>query len=199
MEIRRISTDSGLPVRLEALKEDLRVDDDDFDATLTRMAQTAAGMIERRSGYVLLGGEFEALFDLCDTIKVQRAPLRELISLEAMTAANEWTAIDLADLRLIQRERDFELSPYPTLTAPSVWTPTACTRLRFTAGFAVDPDDSDAQSSGDEGLELDPTVRGVYIALVAHLYENRELFAADKMSEIQSTAGGLLNAIRTFW
>jgi hypothetical protein len=56
MNIRRISSESGLPVALEALKQDLRIDDDDFDATLERMSATAAGLIERRSGYVLVPG-----------------------------------------------------------------------------------------------------------------------------------------------
>ncbi len=43
MEIRRVSTDDELPVSLEDLKLDLRVDDDDEDDTLERAERTAAG------------------------------------------------------------------------------------------------------------------------------------------------------------
>jgi hypothetical protein len=84
--------------------------------------------------------------------------------------------------------------------SPCPFASTAGVRVRFRAGFDLDELSSgESGQSGDGDFPTDPTVRGVFIALVGHLYENRELFAADKMTEIESTSGGLLNSIRTFW
>jgi uncharacterized phiE125 gp8 family phage protein len=212
MNIRRISSESGLPVALEALKQDLRIDDDDFDATLERMSATAAGLIERRSGYVLVPGLFEALVDTFGDwnlgawsitrtpLAFRRAPFRELVSVEAMTAANIWTAQELDDFQVIERERDFQLTPFASFQAPCPYATSSGVRVRFRAGFDLeDRATGDSPESGDGGFPVDPTIRGVFIALVGHYYQNRELFGADKLTEIESTAGGLLNSIRTFW
>lgn len=197
MEIRRLTSDEGLPVSLEDLKLDLRVDDGDEDETLRRMAQAAAGLIERRSGYVLIPGTFEALADAFADWQFQRAPFRSLDKIEALTAKNTWTEQELDDFRVLERERGFEICAYSSFTAPCLYECRAGIRITFSAGFDVEPE-SGVESSGD-GYPIDPTVRGVFIALVAHFYENRELFAADKLTEIESTAGGLLSSIRTFW
>lgn len=200
MEIRRLTTDEGLPVSLEALKLDLRVDGGgDDDDTIVRMAQTAAGMIERRSGYILLPGTFEVLFDLFDDWKVSRGPLREVVSISIMTDANVWTDQDLAGFRIIESSRGFEVCTFPETSMPQCFTSRAGARLRFYGGVDVAQEESDSESSGDGDHPLDPLVRGVYIALVSHLYANRELFEADKLTEIESTAGGLLNSIRQFY
>lgn len=201
LDVRRLSTDSGLPVDLEALKLDLRVDDGDEDDTITRIAQTAAGLIERRSGFVLAPGEFEATFDSFDWEGwiVMRSPLRDLQSLAAMTGKNEWTDLDLGDFQSIELQRGFKLAPFHCFSSPCLYTPQHGIRLRFTAGFDTEgQSEGNAASSGDD-RPLDPTVRGVFIALCAHYYENRELFMADKLTEIEATAGGLLASIRTFW
>lgn len=195
MEIRRLSQSDGLPVSIDDLKLDLRIDDGDEDATLTRMAQTAAGLIERRSGYIIIPGEFEALGDCFDDWKIQRSPYRGLTSIEAMTGKNDWVAQDLDDFQVIERPRGFDVIPFCSFTRPTLYTHRNGVRLRFEVGFDVE---GDTGFSGDD-LPIDPTVRGVFIALTGHYYENRELFMADKLTEIESTSGGLLNSIRTFW
>lgn len=197
MDIRRISSEEGLPVSLEDLREDLRFDDDDDDGTLTRMAQTAAGLIERRSGYVLIPGTFEATPTCLEPWTIMRSPFRSLDSLQAMTGKNAWTDLDLDDFHVIERGRGFEIAPFPSFTPPTLYVGKGSLRIRFSAGFDLAPTESGA--SGDDDHPIDPTVRGVFIALVGHYVKNRELFEADKLTEIESTAGGLLNSIRTFW
>jgi uncharacterized phiE125 gp8 family phage protein len=199
MEIRRLQSDNGLPISLDALKLDLRVDDGDEDNTLERMAQAAAMMIEGRSGYVLVPGLFEAEFDFIGTQTFMREPLRELVKLEAMTAKNTWTELDLGDFQLRRLARGFQLSPFHCFQHPCLYPVTGGVRLQFTAGFDTEGESEGTFASSGEDRPIDPLVRGVYIALVAHFYENRELFEADKLSEIESKAGGLLNSIRTFW
>lgn len=201
MDIRRLSSIEGLPVDLDALKLDLRIDDDDDDDTLVRMSQSAAALIERRSGYVLIPGEFEVLVDSIwgdDCGHIYRTPFRELTNLAAMTGRNEWTDLDVEDFRVIESPKFWQLSPFHGTTCPSLYTHDRGIRLRFRAGFDVDGE-SEGEISGAGDFPVDPLVRGVFIALVGHYYENRELFAADKLTEIESTSGGMLNAIRTFW
>lgn len=204
MHLRRISTDDQLPVPLADLRLDIRIDDDFADATLERMERTAIGLIERRSGLVIMPGTFEALFSACDRLKVQRSPLRQVIGIAALTDRDTWTEQNLADFRVLLGDGSFEVSPYPGYSAPTLFCAEQSVRVQFTAGFhpnltSGESDGDPAQSGDEESVELDDLVRGVLIALVGHLYENRELFEADKLTEIESTAGGLLNSIRTFW
>lgn len=194
MEIRRISTSDSLPVDVEDVKLDLRIDGDDGDATIERMIQAAASLLEIRTGFVLLAGRFEVLLDCFAPVEIMRGPFRELVAVDAMTGKNEWTELDVGDFRVIEKTRSFELSPYPEWTWSTLYTGRAGVRVRFEAGF----DNGETGQSGDEH-PLDANLRGVLIALVGHYYENRELFAADKLTEIESTAGGLLNSVRQFW
>jgi hypothetical protein len=168
------------------------------------MERTAAGLMEVRSGKVIMPGTFEALFDACAVLKVHRAPLRQVTAIAALTAKNTWTDQEIDDFRIIQSEVDFSIRPDCGFVAPTLYTADASIRVRFRAGWDIDPEsgqtDEDELVSGDEDVGPMPSLyRGVLIALTGHFYENRELFAADKMTEIESTAGGLLNAIRTFW
>lgn len=214
MDIRRIDSEDGLPVDLEELKADLRIDDDDFDDTLRRMSATAAALIERRSGYVLVPGTFEALVDSwCggagpsifrsspDPWTFVKSPFRELVLVEAMTGRNTWTDFDTDQLQVIERARDFELRLFSGIgTLPHVCVQSAGIKVQFRAGFDLAALESgETTQSEDQPRPLDPLVRGVFIALVGHYYENRELFAADKLTEIESTSGGLLNSIRYFF
>jgi uncharacterized phiE125 gp8 family phage protein len=203
--IRRISTGDALPVPLADLRLDLRIDDEDGDATLTRMEQAAAALIEVRSGKIMVPGEFEALFDACgNPLKVHRAPLRQVTSIAMLTGKNDWTEQDVDDFRVLQTERDFSVCPYPGYVAPTFYMAQSAIRIRFRAGWDIPPESGESNDddliSGDEDPGPLPALyRGVLIALTGHFYENRELFEADKLTEIESTAGGLLNSIRTFW
>jgi uncharacterized phiE125 gp8 family phage protein len=204
MLLRRISSDDQLPVPLADLRLDLRIDDDFADETLERMERTAIAIIELRSGKIIMPGTFEALFDACDKFKVHRAPLRQVTEIAALTGRNDWSDLDVDDFRVIQTEQDFSLTAYPGFQAPTLFVAEAAIRVRFTAGYHPEltsgESDGDSAQSGDADVgPLPDLYRGVLIAYVGHLYENRELFEADKLTEIESTAGGLLNAIRTFW
>jgi uncharacterized phiE125 gp8 family phage protein len=204
MDIRRISflaDPSEFPLSLDDVKLDLRVDDGDEDATLRRMMQTAAGLIERKSGYVIQPGEFMATLgadEPCE-LTIPYAPFRELLAVELLTGRNDWTQCDLGDFQVTETSRGAIIAPYCPASGswPVLYSDRNSIRLRFSAGYDVD-DMSEGESEGEK-KPFDNTVRGVFIALCAHYYENRELFASDKLTEIESTAGGLLNSIRAFW
>lgn len=202
--IRRLSEDDQLPVPLADLRLDLRIDDDDDGATLERMERTAADLIEARSGKVIIPGTFEVLFDAGARFKIERAPLRQVTALAFMTDKNVWTDQDLDDFRVITSAGSFEIGAFPGWTAPHFYMLEKTVRIQFRAGWETDPvsgeSDGDVLISGDDAVGKMPArYRGILIALTGHFYENRELFMADKLTEIESTAGGLLNSIRTFW
>jgi uncharacterized phiE125 gp8 family phage protein len=182
---------------------DLRVDSPDEQETVERMAKGAAGFLERRTGFVLIPGRFEALIDDLPwpgcPLEIMRGPLRELESISYRSSANGFTDLEVDDFPLQQKKRSFVIARPHDFTCPSDRYCVAglpSTRVRFLAGF--DTEEVDTAVTGEEH-PLDDGMRTCFIALVAHFYQNRELFAADKAAEVEAGAGSLLNAYRQFW
>lgn len=195
MEIRRLSTDDDLPIPLDDLKLDLRIDDGDEDDTLARNQRTAAAMIEVRSGAVISPGTFEALFNACDRLAIPRFPLREVTSIAAMTGRNDWTEQEIGDFRVIERAQDFELCPFPGYTAPSFYVAALSVRVQFAAGYGAA---LSGESTG-QAIELTALYRGALTAITGALFENRGLGEADAQFKVEQSMAGLLNSIRRFW
>lgn len=201
MNIRRTWQSDTLPVDLEDLKLDLRVDSDDEDDTIVRLAQGAADLIEKRTSLVIVPGEYVAAMDCWPTrsgqYKINRGPLRELRAFQWIDSDKVWQDSDLATLYTETFERAFTVQPLKTFDFPaadSMLEVANPIRIRFLAGYDVE----DSNVSG-ESFPLQGGLRSLFIALVGHYYANRELFAADKLTEIESTAGGLLNAYRNYF
>lgn len=196
MEIRRLTSDEDpLPIALDELKLDLRIDDSDEDDTLKRNQLTAAGMIEVRSGAVLVPGTFEALFNPCDRILVPRFPLREVTSIAAMTGRNDWTEQEIDDFRVLELAQDFVLSPFPGYVSPSFYVASNSLRVQFSAGYGAA---LSGESSG-QAVEMPALYRGVLTAITGALFENRGLGEADSQFRVEQSMAGLLNSIRRFW
>ncbi len=195
MELRRLTTDETLPIALEDLKLDLRIDDDDEDATLERNQRTAAAMIEVRSGAIIMPGTFEALFNTCEHMTVARFPLRAVTAVAVMTEKNVWTDQDLDDFRIIEREQDFQLCPFPGYVVPTFFVHELSKRVLFSAGYG---EALSGESSG-EAVALPDLYRGVLTAITGSLFENRGLGEADAQFKVEQGMAGLLNSIRRFW
>lgn len=211
-EIRRIASAKLLPIPLTEVKADLRVDSDDEDQTVFRLARAAALFFEIRTGCVALAGRFEArLWDwpTGDVTEIRRWPLRAIERVQYLRAVSSkpvWTDVDVDKLFADQRASQFVLEWPPGSGTPptDVYQMAMPIKVIFTAGFDV-VQESGAAQSGDEFLEgdvelpIDAGVRNALQALIAHYYENRELFAADKAAEVEASAGSILNAYRQFW
>lgn len=195
MEIRRLSSRDELPIPLEDLKLDLRIDDSDEDATLGRAQRTAAAMIEVRSGAIIVPGTFEALFDACDRLVIPRFPLREVTAIAAMTGRNDWTDQELDDFRVLERAQDFELYPFPGYVAPTFYVASSSVRVLFAAGYG---EALSGESTG-QAIELPDLYRGALTAITGALFENRGLGEADAQFKVEQSMAGLLNSIRRFW
>ena len=64
MKVERISTSEELPVKLEQLKEHLRIMSDDFDSILILHLKAAIASAEEFTGQVLWPGNFRLTGDI---------------------------------------------------------------------------------------------------------------------------------------
>lgn len=191
---RKLTRDEGLPVSVEDLALDLRIDSDDENETLERLERGAAAFLERRTGYVVIPGRYQV--DLpgwwSGPLEIMRGPLRELISITYLDAAGAEATASAGGFYVESTDRTFSVRPLTTFDRPALWSEVGRVRLTFDAGFRL-PDES-----GD-ALELEDGLRTCLTMLVGHYYQNRELFAAGKLEAVETGGRDLLGAYRQFW
>lgn len=211
-DIRKVSTAKGFPVTLEEIKEDLRVDSGDEDATIMRMARAAAAFLEIRTACSVLAGRYEAHFaDWClaGPWEFNRWPLREVTEIAWLdgrsTTTPTWRALDLTQFFIDVRSRSFLVMPHRTFSAPAPWAPFNGIRVRFIAGWDVDlvsgetGDQVSESEDLDAPLPMDDGMRTLLMLMIGHYYENRELFVSGKISDVDQGASSLLLGYRQFW
>lgn len=197
--IRKIST-GGLPVPIDEILEDLRVDDpDDDEATVERMARAACAFIEKRTGYSMLPTVFELTgsqwWSGCP-LEILMGPLRSIDAVEYLRDRDDWVEVAAADYWTSQGDRDFFLRFLDSFDRPTLWQREDCVRIRFQTGF-----DAADESGGDHPIE--DGLRTVLLMVTGHYYQNREMLgAADAKYGLQAVelgATSLLGAYRQFW
>lgn len=206
-DIRKLRTSKGFPIALEDLKEDLRVDGNDEDRTVMRLARAAAAFLEKRTAWAIIPGRYEANFSawcLYQAWQFDRVPLRSIIEISWLDGSQSpptWVDVPISDFFVSERERNFLVIPLATFSAPTLWAPFNGIRVRFDAGFDVLLESGDDQFSEDdsEPKELDDGLRTLLTMLTAHYYQNRELFLADKTAQVEASAGSLLAGYRQLW
>lgn len=205
MRLSKIWTSESLPLDLDEVKLDLRVDSNDDDGTISRMISAAADFAEIRTGLVFAAGTYEVLFDDFDCCfpcrdrgirEFHRAPLRSVNAISYLSGNAEYTDLDLADFMVSNRGKSFAIGPLSTFSAPTLFEGFDCVRVTFDAGY--DPADQDSGLSGDP-IPLPGGLKTMLTMIVGHYYKNRELFDADKIGALELGAGSLLGAYRQFW
>jgi uncharacterized phiE125 gp8 family phage protein len=205
VQLVKIWTSDNVPLDVDEVMLDLRVDSDDDRTTITRMIRAAGDFLEKRTGYVINAGTYRAIFnDWCDlfpcppTREICRAPFRGLNSISYLAARDDWQGVDVEDFQVSERQKSFLITALSTFD-PGIVAPFICVdsiRVEFDAGF--DPVDVDSNVSG-EPRELEDGLKTLMTMLVGHYYKNRELFEADKIAQIEVGAGSMLGAYRQFW
>lgn len=194
---RKMTREDALPVSIEDLLLDLRIDSDDEAATVERMARGAAEFLERRTAYVLIPGRYQVdvpgWWD--GPLEIQRGPLREIVSIQYLTDATTEVTADPAGFYVHEEDRIFSVQPLTTFTRPTLWSEVHRIRLTFDAGFQT-PDET---SSTGELMPAPDGLLTTFTMLVGHYYKNRELFAAGKIEQVELGAGNLLGAYRQLW
>lgn len=197
-EIRRLTESADLPVDVEEIMLDLRIDaPDDERATITRYARTACAFLERRTACVLLGGTFEVMLPgwWDGPLEIRRFPVRSIDGIAYLAGKNDWHELEPDDVAAMEEGPSFfMLEAYPTFDRPTLWSDMNRVRLRFTAGF----DDAGDSGVSDARPILEPW-RGLITACVGHYLENRELMQADRIGAVEHTMGSLLGSVRQFW
>lgn len=208
IDIRKIQTSTSFPIDIDDVKLDLRVDSDDEDETIRRLMFGAAAFLERRTGIAFVPGRYEAHFDDWWSFgpwEFHRAPFRSLVELawlDGNASPPTWSSVGLESVFVSPRSTSFLVAPHSTFSGPAVWAPFNGVRLRFDAGFDVPAESGvDPQSEADDGEELpiEDDASMLLMATIAHFYANRELFLADKLAQVEASAGNLLNSRRKFW
>ncbi len=211
-DIRKVAPATGFPIPLSEIKADLRVDSDDEDPTIQRMARAAAAFLEIRTGCAVLAGRYEANFNewcMHGPWEFNRWPLRTVTQISYLRFDGTgnppvWTDVDLAQFRVESRSRSFLIQPHYSFRAPQVYSPYSGIRVRFLAGFDVDaesggPQVSDGEPDEGESREIEDGMRALLQMMICHYYDNRDLFVAGKISDIEAGAGSLLAGYRMFW
>jgi len=197
-QLRKIST-GGLPVTVDEVCEDLRVDDPDDEAdTVERFCRGACAFIERRTGYVMLPTVYELSASQWWTgaVDVLRGPLREVTEVEYQSDRDVWDPIDPLQFWTSREARSFKLRFLSDFDRPALWQPEDCVRVRFSAGF-----DAADETSGD--LPIEDGLRTVLLMVTGHYYRHREMLgAADPkygLAAVELGATSLLGQYRQFW
>lgn len=211
VSMRKLTTSAGFPIALDEILLDLRVDSDDESKTIQRLARAAAAFLEKRTGIAVLQGTYEAKFSSWSLFKpweFMRSPLRvvkEISVLDGTQSPPTWEAIDIGKFFVTELAKSFLVVPLQGVDLPQIWAPFHGIRVLFDAGFdnvAESGDDEPINESGEGDLDALPIaddMRTTLLMLVGHFYENRELFAADKLAQVEASAGSLLASNRMFW
>lgn len=197
-QLRKIST-GDLPVTVDEICEDLRVDDpDDEAATVERLCRGACAFIERRTGFVMLPTVYELSASQWWTgaVDVLRGPLREVSEVEYQSDRDVWDPVDPLQFWTSREARSFKLRFLSEFERPALWQPEDCVRVRFSAGF-----DAADETGGD--LPIEDGLRTVLLMVTGHYYRNREMLgAADPkygLAAVELGATSLLGQYRQFW
>lgn len=197
-QLRKIST-GDLPVTVDEICEDLRVDDpDDEAATVERLCRGACAFIERRTGFVMLPTVYELSASQWWTgaVDVLRGPLREVSEVEYQSDRDVWDPVDPLQFWTSREARSFKLRFLSDFERPALWQPEDCVRVRFSAGF-----DAADETGGD--LPIEDGLRSVLLMVTGHYYRNREMLgAADPkygLAAVELGATSLLGQYRQFW
>lgn len=196
--LRKVST-GDLPVSVDEVLEDLRVDDPETEAdTVERLCRGACAFIEKRTGYSLLPTVYELTASQwwSGGVNVLYGPLRELEGVAYQSARDVWTSVDPEAFWTSSSERGFVIRLLSGFDRPNLWQPEDCVRIRFSTGF-------DGEGSGPGNMPIEDGLRTILLMVTGHYYRNREMLgAADPRSGLEAVelgATSLLGQYRQFW
>jgi uncharacterized phiE125 gp8 family phage protein len=199
---RKLTRSAALPVPVDDLLLDLRVDSDEEVPTLERLERACCDFIERRTGFVLMPGTYQV--DLpswwSGPLEIMRGPLRELTGISYLTSATTSVDAPLDGFWVEEQDRSFSVRPLSTFDRPVLWSEVGRVRLTFDAGFGIEPESGQSGESGEDAFPpMDDGLRTILTMSVAHYYKNRELFDAGKLEQLELGAMAFLGAYRQFW
>lgn len=194
-----MAANDGLPVSIEDIALDLRVDDlDDERETIRRFTLFACDFIEQKTAMVITPGRYEIILPCFPTSPIffKRAPLRSIEGIEYMSGRDVWEVVSPDDYYARSFSKNETVMTFVSdFQAPDLWTEMPQVKITLAAGFLSDNEVDSALSVPG----IPDGLRTCMTAMVAHIYKNRELFEADKAGAVAQGLGSILSTYRTFW
>jgi hypothetical protein len=128
--------------------------------------------------------------------------VKEISWLDGSQSPPDWIEVEIDKFFVTELAKSFLVVPLSGVTLPTIWAPFHGIRVRFNAGFDIVAESGVENESGEGDqaeLPISDDMRTTLTMLTAHFYENRELFAADKIAQVEASAGSLLASNRMFW
>ena len=198
VEILKLSADlDALPVTLEEVKENLRVDSSDEDETILGLISGMTDFFEARTGWRLSPATYRAEVTGCIPCKlaIERGPLRTLDSISCWNSdTHQWDEIAVANYTPEQRGREFDI--YFEDDAFSGFTVSnRPLRIDFSAGF----DSPMGGGTSANGLP-EPGMIASLKAVIATAYQTKEAGAgAGTWVGEDPSKDYLFRTYRKFW
>lgn len=192
---RRVTQEPELPLALEDIQEDIRVDSDDDIATIERLADGVCNYLEERTAWAFKVGSYEARLSSWwkgESVKIQKGPYRDGLVISYLSHANTWTDLTDSDFRIIEDGRTFSIRLDKNFTCPALYDDVGGIRIRFNAGF-------DGETvSGAGAHPIDKGMSTLLMACVAHLYAKREA-GRDELRQPNLVLDPFLETYRWRW
>lgn len=163
----------AIAVRLEIIKEQLKIDHDDEDLLLQRLTKTAAEKVSSIIQKPIINTQYDLVLDCfpAGELTLQVCPLVSIASITYYDVDSVLQTFDSANYEL----QEHGLDPCIYLAEGASWPTTKSGRnrviVRLTAGY------------GDKPEDVPEEIQHAICLLVGHWYENREATLTGAMNE----------------
>lgn len=179
--IRTVFVDDALPLDIQEVRQALRVRHTLETALLERKFRASIAIFERRTTRLLRRHRLEQLLTDWPTdsqgcypmpIELERAPVREVLSLEIRNAAGGWVEVDPATWEFRRSASGGTVDFLGGATRPALAaTYRDAIRVTFEAGYETG---EETGSADDPELMLPDEALEAVLLMTGHFYENRE-------------------------
>lgn len=199
--LRKVDAFGELPMPIADLMLDLAIDDDDFQATVERLARFSCNFMEKRTARVPIQSSYEWRCDAFwyGKLEIRRFPCRAITAFQYLPAdaanGDAWEEIPEDQYWVVNQADSISIMLLASFTWPDLWQQQDSIRVLFDAGY----DSENATDSGDGEFPFPDDMRTLVTMMTAHCYQHRELFEADRAADIEQGLGSILGAYSTYW
>lgn len=198
--LKRVSRADGTAVSLDALKQQLRVDDTDDDDLIAGYLEAAVDLVEKETSRILIPTTFEWRLDAWPTcgggtVDLPTGPIREVLSIEYVDENGEDQALAVDQWDWEPDDKGGVLIFPENFTPPPLGRIMGAVRIGFEAGH----DQTGMTGTGDDfSLRQPPVAAQCLRLIVAHWYQSRETAVDKALAEIPLGAQRLIPRLRIY-
>lgn len=180
---------ANLPVSMEDVRHQLRIDGDDEDATLDRLLRVATAAVDGKGalGRPLITQTWAQWVQNPSKVRLLMTPLQALTSIQYWDEAGVLQTATLADYEIIGQDDNVWVRPVDGATWPDQEDRPDAIKITYRAGYGDNPED------------IPENIRHAILFLVTHWFELRMPISDKAMQEIPWSVGALLDLERPRW